>query len=607
MHKLLITGFSGLALFFSTQFSLAAEDPLTIVVTASRGAETADETLVPVTVITRQEIESSAAASVSEVLGRVPGIQISNNGGAGQVSSLFLRGTESDHTLVLIDGVKVGSATLGTTPFQDLPLNQVERIEVVRGPRSSLYGSEAIGGVIQIFTRRGGQGRQPNFSVSGGSNSTGDISLGLSGGTNDRWYSVNASSFTTDGFDACRGSLEAGCFTIEPDNDGYDNTSISIRAGSQLNEVLNLEASILNADGEAEFDGAFQNETETRTQVGHVKAELQATEIWQSSLLVGQAKDESDNFLNGAFASQFDTTRDQVSWQNDFLVNGGRFIAGVDYTDDEVESNSEFAVTSRDNTGVFASYNTSIEGHDISVSLRNDDNEQFGSETTGGIAYGKEVGRQIRVTLGYGTAFKAPTFNELYFPGFGNPDLIAETSSSIDIGLSGQTGNARWSVNLFKTEIEDLIGFDPTTFLPVNINEAEITGIELIGQLNAAGWVLGGNLTLQDPEDTGGGPNNGNQLARRSKETLQLSIDRDFGAWSAGASLLYRGDSYDDIANLTEIDTFTVVDLRAEYMFHKNWLFGVAVKNVFDEDYETAAFYNQDGINALATLRYRPN
>ncbi|MGI9316626.1 MAG: TonB-dependent receptor domain-containing protein, partial [bacterium] len=564
------------------------------------------ETLAPVTIITRREIEKSGAISVSDVLATVPGVQISNNGGMGQATSLFLRGTESDHTLVLIDGVKTGSATLGTTPFQDLPLDQVEKIEVVRGPRSSLYGSEAIGGVIQIFTRKGGQGTKPNFSLSGGSNNTSDLNLGVSGGSTDRWYTVNASHFNTDGFDACRGSFDAGCFTVEPDDDGYENTSVSIRAGAQLNQTLNLEAGILNSDGEAEFDGSFQNESETRTQVGHVKGELQATENWQSSLLVAQAKDESDNFLDGAYASTFDTSRDQVSWQNNFLLNASRLIVGVDYTDEEVESNSVFTVTSRDNTGVFASYNTNIGGHDLDFSLREDDNEQFGSETTGGFAYGYNLGESTRITLGYGTAFKAPTFNELYFPGFGNPDLVAETSSSIDLGLSGRTAKASWSINLFKTEIEDLIGFDPTTFLPVNTNEAEITGIEFAAQVDAAGWLFSSSLTIQDPQDTSGGPNDGNQLARRAEETLQLGVDRNFGAWTTGASVLYRGDSYDDLANLTEIDAFTVVDLRTEYRFHRNWLLGVKVNNVFDEEYETAAFYNQDGINALATLRYQP-
>ncbi|MEJ2176944.1 MAG: TonB-dependent receptor [Gammaproteobacteria bacterium] len=601
-----IAGLTGILMLSSTQILFAEDEPLTIVVTASRGAETADETLVPVSVITREDIEKIGAISVPEVLATVPGVQLSNNGGLGQVTSVFLRGTESDHTLILIDGVKVGSATAGTTPFQDLPLDQVEKIEVVRGPRSSLYGSEAIGGVIQIFTRKGGQGTQPNFSVSGGSHNTGKINLGVSGGDRDRWYSVNASSFTTDGFNACRGSFEAGCFTIEPDDDGYKNTSVSLRAGAQINTAFNLEAGILNADGEAEFDGSFQNQSETRSQVGHVKGVVQATDNWQTSLLAGQTKDQSENFLNDVFASTFDTLRNQISWQNDILLNESRLIIGLDYTDEEVESDSEFAVTSRDNTGVFASYNTSIGEHVFDVSLREDDNEQFGNKTTGGIAYGYDLGEQTRVTFGYGTAFKAPSFNDLYFPGFGNPDLVPETSSSIDLGFSGRSVLATWSVNLFKTEIENLIGFDPMTFLPINTDEAEITGIEFAGSIDLSEWSLGGNLTIQDPTDTSGGPNDGNQLARRAKETLQLSADRNFGKWSAGASLLYKGRSYDDPSNLTELEAFTLVDIRTDYRVHENWLLGIRVNNIFDEEYETAAFYYQDGINALVTLSYQP-
>lgn len=601
-----IAGLTGILMLSSTQILFAEDEPLTIVVTASRGAETADETLVPVSVITREDIEKIGAISVPEVLATVPGVQLSNNGGLGQVTSVFLRGTESDHTLILIDGVKVGSATAGTTPFQDLPLDQVEKIEVVRGPRSSLYGSEAIGGVIQIFTRKGGQGTQPNFSVSGGSHNTGKINLGVSGGDRDRWYSVNASSFTTDGFNACRGSFEAGCFTIEPDDDGYKNTSVSLRAGAQINTAFNLEAGILNADGEAEFDGSFQNQSETRSQVGHVKGVVQATDNWQTSLLAGQTKDQSENFLNDVFASTFDTLRNQISWQNDILLNESRLIIGLDYTDEEVESDSEFAVTSRDNTGIFASYNTSIGEHVFDVSLREDDNEQFGNKTTGGIAYGYDLGEQTRVTFGYGTAFKAPSFNDLYFPGFGNPDLVPETSSSIDLGFSGRSVLATWSVNLFKTEIENLIGFDPMTFLPINTDEAEITGIEFAGSIDLSEWSLGGNLTIQDPTDTSGGPNDGNQLARRAKETLQLSADRNFGKWSAGASLLYKGRSYDDPSNLTELEAFTLVDIRTDYRVHENWLLGIRVNNIFDEEYETAAFYYQDGINALVTLSYQP-
>lgn len=606
MKTVLIAGVAGA--FLSTPFYAAhgADDLLTIVVTASRSAETVNEALVPVSQITRQDIERTGVATVSDALATVPGVIVSRNGGAGQTTSVFLRGTESDHVMVMIDGVRMGSATLGTTPFQDIPISQVEKIEVVRGPRSSLYGSEAIGGVIHIFTRRGGDGLKPTFSISGGSHNTAEVTAGVSGGSDDGWYAINASSSTTDGYNTCRGSFEAGCFTVEPDDDGYDNTSVSLRGGGRLGERVSLDAALLNTSGEAEFDGSFQNGSETLTRVGHVRAAMTVTDHWSSSLLLGQSTDESENFLDEVFASRFETNRDQVSWQNDFFMGDSGLIVGVDYTEDEVDSDSAFAVTSRDNTGVFASFDTRIGAGDLEVSIRSDDNEQFGTETTGGVAFGHDIGNGLRTTLSWGSAFKAPTFNELYFPGFGNPDLAAETAESIDLGIAGELGNGRWSVNLFHTEIENLIGFDPVTFAPVNIGRAEIDGIELAASTRAAGWTLGMALTLQDPKDTGGGANDGNQLPRRAEEILSLDADRAFGRWSVGGSIRSQGDSFDDLANLTELDGFTVVDLRAGIQAHKNWHLGIRVNNVFDEEYETAAFYPQDGTNVLATLRYTP-
>jgi len=426
------------------------------------------------------------------------------------------------------------------------------------------------------------------------------------GGGGAGWYALHASNYQTDGFDACRGDLSAGCFADEPDDDGYENTSASIRAGGQLTDELSLEGGILNSDSETEFDGSFQNNAESLTRITHIKANASITDSWQASLLVAQSKDESENFLNDTFASRFDTSRDQVSFQNNISVQNSRLILGVDYIDDEIDSSTSFTETSRDNTGIFASFDTRIAENDIELSLREDDNQQFGSETTGGIAFGREMAGGTRATISYGTAFKAPTFNELYFPDFGNPDLTAETSESIDLGLSGSNGDRRWSINIFQSTIEDLIGFDPVTFLPVNIDEAEITGIEFASSLALGDWSLSGNLTLQDPKDTSGGIHDGNQLARRAKQLFNLSIDRDFGKWSAGIGVLYNGKAYDDLANQNELDGYTVVDLHGGYRFSPKWSLGIKINNAFDEEYETAQFYNQDGVNALATLRYIP-
>ena len=591
----------------ATQTAQAEEDRLTIVITASRSAETVDETMAPVTVITRDEIQATGLTSVSEVLATVPGVVISSNGGRGQTTSLFLRGTESDHTLVLIDGVRAGSATLGTFPYQDMPLDQIEKIEVVRGPRSSLYGSEAIGGVIQIFTRKGGKGTQPSFHIGGGSNGTTDLGVGISGGNASQWYAINASRYKTDGFNVCQGDFTAGCFTVEPDDDGYENTGISLRGGTQLGENTQLEAGLLNSDGEVEFDGSFQNESETLTRVAHVKLNTAVTDIWNASLLIADSADESENFLNGTFASRFETSRQQISLQNDLLVGeSSKLILGLDYIDDEVDSDNPFEVSSRDNTGIFASFDTQIGATDLNVSLRNDDNEQFGSESTGGIAVGRELGNGVRGTASYGTAFKAPTFHELFFPDFGNPDLEAETSESIDIGLSGRANNINWSVNVFKTTIDDLIGFDPTTFLPVNIDQAEITGVEMGAAWQAQNWRVSGNVTLQNPEDTSGGVNDGNQLARRAEQMISLRVERMFERANVGLGITHRGSVFDDLANINELDSFTIVDLNAEYQVTAQWALGLKVSNLFDEEYETARLYNQDGLNALLTLRYKP-
>ena len=459
-------------------------------------------------------------------------------GGAGQQASLFLRGTESDHVLVLIDGVKAGSATLGAMPFQHIPLDQVDRIEVVRGPRSSLYGSEAIGGVIQIFTRRGGDDPQPSLSIGAGSHETGKIDAGISGGSGTAWYSMHASAFSTAGFDVRRDT--------EPDDDGYENTALSVRSGGQVSERLEVEASLLNSSGDTEYDNSFSDgadSAKTLNRVGHLRGIFTVNDRWTTSLLAGKAVDEAEQYLDRVFQSVIETDRDQLTWQNDIAVGNADLIFGVDHISEEVyRTGDNYVVDSRDNTGIFTSVHPGFSAMDLEVSLRHDDNEQFGSETTGSVAMGWDLGDRRRATLSWGEAFKAPSFNELYWPGFGNPDLVAESARSLDVGLSGNRDNFRWSVNLFSTRVENLIStvlVDPETFTysPVNIDEAEIEGLELTGDVKAGGWNLSGVLTLQDPRDA----RSGDRLRRRPQWIVNLAADRDFGRWFVGASVLSPG------------------------------------------------------------------
>jgi vitamin B12 transporter len=578
------------------------------IVTATRTEEPVEESIAAVTVISRADIERSQARSVQDLLSGAPGVGISNSGGLGKITSLHLRGTEAAHVLVMIDGVKIGSPTTGTASFQDLPVDLIDHIEIVRGPRASLYGSEAIGGVVQIFTRKGGAQRT-TFSVGGGSYGTMKSSGTVSGGIGpDVWYVFGLSGLTTDGFNSCKGRPfpnGAGCYTYEADKDGYENLSGNARVGWRFAPWGEAEASILRTHSNSDFDGTFVNHSEAEQQVIATNWTLTPLDYWKATLKAAQSTDDSDNYLNDLFQTRFNTRRDILSWQNDIGKGSGpHLITGVDWLNDHVDSTTAYEETSRANTGVFAQFLTNYEAHDLQFALRHDENEQFGGHATGNIGWGYKFANGMRMTASYGTAFKAPTFNELYFPGFGNPNLRPEESKTAEVGLSGDVSRVHWAVNVFETHVNDLIGFD-ASFSPVNIDTARIRGVETTLSTQIVGWDLRGNLTLLDPENMTDGTNHGNVLARRARQAWAIHADHTFGQWKLGASVRGEGMRYDDLANTIELNSYAVVDLRAEYRINDDWSAQLKVENVFDTDYETAYLYNQPGRAAYVTLRYQ--
>lgn len=599
---------------FAQESDVDSEAPLTILITASRFAETVDETLAPVSVIDREVIEQRQVTTVSEALQAVPGITLSRSGAVGNQTSLFLRGTESNHVLVLIDGVKVGSLTTGQTQFEHLPLEQIEKIEVVRGPRSSLYGSEAIGGVVQIFTRRGGSGggeTQPRLELGVGGDNTRKVNVGVSGGgSGGGWYNLGASAFSTDGYDTCLASF---C-VAERDDDGYENTAISVRGGGAASESLSLEGAFLQSDSDTEFDGWF-NESEHRARTGSFKAtwDARGDSKWGWSLLFGRSEDELESFGGGGARSSFlSTTREQIDWQGNFeLSESSQLIAGVDCASDEVVSRPSMLVEDeRDNTGAFALLRTEFGGNDMELALRDDDNA-----TTGSVAWGRQVGADGRVTASFGTAFKEPTFNELYAPSssFGtttyrsNPDLEPETSRSIDVGYSHSSsgGRGQWGVNVYQTKIRDLIANRQfgNINLPVNIDEARIVGVEWSGSVSVDQWDVAAALTWQDAQDRSTA-RRGESLLRRPRRILDLDVSRRIGAHRVGANVYAKSES-EDFGGV-DLPGFARVGVRGEMRVAADWTLGLKIDNLFDKEYETVAGYPQDGLNFMATLRYAP-
>lgn len=605
-------------------FPLSAQDPAPgardldqVVVTATRTARTQDETLAAVTVIDRARIERLQPASLVTLLRGEAGISIGNNGGPGKLSSVFVRGTEADHVLVLVDGVRMGSVSAGLTAWQDIPVEQIERIEIVRGPFSSLYGSEAIGGVVQIFTRRPQGGFAPHASLAAGSFGTLRASAGAGGNTGAGWYAFNAAHEHTDGIDALRDNPANPFddFGLDPDRDGYRNDSITAQAGYRFSDAWDADARLFRAEGRNEYDSGFANVSKVLQQAVSARVGFKPSEAFALTVRAAQSRDLADDYRGDVRASSFQTRRSQGSVQSDMRLGerAGLLTVGFDWLRDAVDGTAGFAVDQRIARGVFGQWQGDFGAHALQLAARHDEDDQFGGQATGSALWGWDLTQALRVTASYGTAYKAPSFNDLYFPGYGNPNLTPETSRSAEVGLRGTHAAARWGVQAFETRVDDLIAYDATLVdathpfgQPNNIDQARIRGVEATGSATVAGWELQAALTWLDPRNRSAGFNEGNLLPRRARRTGRVDVDRSFGAFSVGGSVFASGERYDDPGNATRMGGYALVDLRAGWSFQPDWSLQAGVANVADRTYETAAYYRQPGRAYTLTLRYAP-
>lgn len=587
-----------------------------IVVTATRTAVTVDDSLAAVEVIDRKDIERSQAHSLPQLLRGRAGINLVNQGGLGKLTTLFLRGTESDHTLFLVDGVRIGSATSGLTALQDIPIDTIERIEIVRGPRSSLYGSEAIGGVIQIFTKRPTTGMHPHVSVGAGSHGLREGSAGVDGGSARGWFGVEGTSQRDDGINVCRGigyPLYAGCGvdSPDPDRDGYRNTSLSLHGGLRPSDALTLEANVLRAEGHNEYDSnpdfMLPDNSDTVQQVVGGKLHYTPSEHFSLQLTAGRNVDSSRDFEQQTFTDSFASKRDSVSLQSDIGLGKGQLLSvGYDWLRDqgEIAGFSSYDMT-RGNRAGFAQYQGHFGRGDLQASARHDDNDQFGGHNTGGLALGLDASHDLRLTASVGTAFKAPTLNELYYPYYGNENLLPETSRSVEFGIGQHLPAWHWQLNAYETTINQLITYDASIFKANNLDRARIRGAELTAGTRLADWDLYAQVTVADPRNRSG-DNTGNLLPRRARQSARIDADRAFGRWKVGGSWIAEGGRYDDFNNTLYVGGYATLDLRTQFALSSAWTVLGDLRNALDRRYETAAFYNQPGREINLSLRWRP-
>jgi vitamin B12 transporter len=614
---------SSAALVFCVGFSAPAwsnEPELTqVIVTASRVPEPVVDSFWSTSVFTRADIEARQVQSVPDLLADLAGINIDNAGGLGQQSSVFIRGADSDHTLLLIDGVRVGSATLGTAPLEIIPLEQIDHIEVVRGPRSTLYGSDAVGGVIQIFTRHAAE---PGVSFGGsamdGSHDTHEFSGNLAARGERLWASLAADTLTTGGIATClpgAATAGAGCFLDNPGTapKGYHNHSGSLNAGVKLTDDLTAQADALYSDGWTAFDGSFDNNLAFTEKVTTLHLDQALAPSWHLRLLGARDLDQERDFLDLTPVGTFNTTRNSASLQIDGKPTGAlRLLGGVDYEHVKVDSDTPYEVTARTTRAVFAELRAEFGAWSALAGGRLEHNGQFGHHSTGNVGLTRKLSEAQRFTVTWGTAFRAPTFDELYFPGFGNPNLTPETSRSVEAGIDGEERALRWSLHAYQTDISHLIALDPATFLPLNIAQARIRGVELQADWHASDWGVGGQLTGMQPLNLSAGPEHDNLLNRRAKQNAALTVRRALQAPLAGGIRgsvavvsRWQGRRFDDLANTLPMGGYLTVDLLTQWAFGGGWSLEARAGNLFDRAYQTAAYFAQDGRHYGVTVRYQ--
>lgn len=581
-----------------------------VVTTATLSEQAVFDVLGSASVINQVELKQSQ--SLPEALEYQSGLQIVRNGGQAAQTSLFTRGTNSDHTLILVNGIRFNSATAGQTALQFIDPEQINRVEIVKGSRSALYGSDAIGGVMQIFTNKAPEQRQGYLSLQGGSLNTRRIAGGLSDKVNNAFYSLSLSREISDGMDNLVDDTG-----FNADDDPYGITSGNLVAGVELSEKLKLSFTHFSTRSTANYDTLYSGATaqpydKNSQNMTSLLLDADLSSWYGTQLTVGQSEDNSENlnFQNTTDKSNFDTKRDSVYWLNSFSILPILTIdAGFDYTHETVDSSTIYqneqgqVIKSRDNAAVFAQTQLDLNDFTVVAGIRRDDNESYDTHTSANAAMGYQVDAHVRIFASWGEGFKAPTFNDLHWPNSGNPDLLPETSTSREFGVKGHWDNASFTFSGFQMSVDNLINWAPDNdgdWRPRNINNADIEGLELdFDYRHATGYSINSTLTYTDAVDAV----SGETLANRAKKKLTANISRPFGRHSAGIG--FKAESKRRTSTGTYLPGYATLNFYASAALRENLSFKLMVSNVTDKDYQVNERYNTDGANINLQLTYR--
>ncbi|MDX9766266.1 MAG: TonB-dependent receptor [Ectothiorhodospiraceae bacterium] len=586
------TRHAGLALLLTTMATPAmADDALgpILITTPTRSAQTVDDTVAPVVVITREDIERAPAVDAADLLQRHAGIELGRNGGFGQITSVFIRGANSNHTLVMIDGVRINPGSIGTAPLQDIDPAMIERIEVVKGPRSALWGSDAIGGVVNVITRRP---RELSAGIAAGEHGSSGVQASAGGTTHDWRWGVSASHRQASGYPV---HVSAG------EDHGFRNTSLLANADGRIGDI-GIEAMHWQANGRTEywsFGDLTQDFSNAVTAVG-------ATLPWSTSAqgrlrlthMRGSIEQQEPNFLG-----EYDEARTErlgLELQHEQVLGGGdRVLVGAALNRETVKARSFGTLFDEDTAidALFAQYALERGSHRAVAAVRHTEHEAFGGHFTWNVDYGYPLTDDLRLTLGAGSAFRAPDTTDRF--GFaGNTDLDPETSRNVEAGLRYRVGEAsELRATWFDNRIRDLILYDGTQMQ--NVERARIYGLELGWSWRRGPWSLDAQAVMQEPRNE----SRDEPLARRARRSATIALDHRAGRWGSNLQLRMAGERKDSSFNDVRLPGYGVLDAAVDYALAKDVTLGLRVENLFDHAYELAAGYPMRGRHAMLELR----
>lgn len=588
----------------------------TVVTTATRTPQRLAEVLADLTVITRVDIERQAAASVADLLRNNGCAEMVRNGGAASTTSLFLRGAETRHTLVMVDGVRMDSQSTGGASWQGIPVAQIERVEVLKGPASAIYGSDAVGGVVQIFTRKGGGKISADLGVALGTQATHKVDGGLFGSIGILDFAFTLAGEESDGFNT---TTPDSAFSYVPDRDGWRKYQGTARIGAQLAQGHRAELIVVRNHTNGQYDGSrsrplVDDRTVQDTDAQRLAWTAQWTPALQTQLSYGESRDRYETTPSPYLTI---TKVKTLSLTGSYLLGKGQQINFQgERIEDELENSGlvTAGVGKRDRNAVGAGYLFNAGAFSLQAHARQDDDSQFGSVSTGTLLAGYEIATGLRIVGSVGNAFRAPTIYQqgtVYGPDLSKPGvkpLDAERGRNVEVGLKYVTGDSEVSATAYRNRISNLIIFGAAGTCQSqfgcyqNVSAARLQGVSLAGNTKLGIVTLRATVDFQKPTDA----STGLLLARRGKRLATLGADTQLGDWVLGANVQASGHRFDNATNTRRLGGYGLVNFNAQYKLNRDLRLQLNLDNAFDREHTTAFGYASAPRSVLLSVRWSP-